>query len=333
MRKPTRRDVGRGERVLPGVWRLRLPLPWPGVPHCNAWALAAGDGIVLVDTGMHEAGSLAHLERALDQVGLRLEHVRLIVLTHAHVDHCGQAPAIAARAGCEVWLHPNHQHYTRSLEDPEQALLRRAEVARHSGVPEPDLRRWLEQRRASGTGQAGVLRSDRDLLPGVTVSTDLGAWSVIETPGHAPSHVCLHQPERRLLISGDHLLGRISQYFDGGWTPDPVGEFLESLGRVEGLDARLALAGHGRPFTDVAGHIEGNRALAASRLDAVRTLLAEAPATAWDLSPRLYGDAFGPGTATLLLSQSLAWLTHLERLGEVERDGSGDAELWALRTT
>ena len=110
MRKPTRREVGRGERVLPGVWRLRLPLPWPGVPHCNAWALAAGDGIVLVDTGMHEPGSLAHLERALDQVGLRLEHVRLIVCTHAHADHCGQAAPIAERAGCEVWMHPDHEH-------------------------------------------------------------------------------------------------------------------------------------------------------------------------------------------------------------------------------
>src|SRR3712207_9428826 len=79
-----RREVGRGERVLPGVWRLRLPLPWPGVPHGNAWALAAGDGIVLVDTGYHEAGSIGHLERALDQVGLKLEHVRLLVCTHAH---------------------------------------------------------------------------------------------------------------------------------------------------------------------------------------------------------------------------------------------------------
>ena len=65
------RELGRGERVLPGVWRLRLPLPWPGVPHCNAWAVAAGDGVVLFDTGMHEPGSLAHLERALEMVNLR----------------------------------------------------------------------------------------------------------------------------------------------------------------------------------------------------------------------------------------------------------------------
>ena len=68
IRKP---ELGRGERVLPGVFRLRLPLPWPGVPHCNAWAVAAGDGIVLFDTGMHQPGSLAQLERALAMCGLR----------------------------------------------------------------------------------------------------------------------------------------------------------------------------------------------------------------------------------------------------------------------
>jgi hypothetical protein len=76
-----KQELGRGERVLPGVWRLRLPLPYPGVPHCNAWAVAAGDGIVLFDTGMHEPGSMAHLERAMEQVNLRVEHVRLVVCT------------------------------------------------------------------------------------------------------------------------------------------------------------------------------------------------------------------------------------------------------------
>ena len=65
------------------------------------------------------------------------------------------------------------------------------------------------------------------------METDHGAWTVHETPGHAPSHVVLFQPEQRLLLSGDHLLGRVSPYFDYGWTPDPVAEFLESLDPVE----------------------------------------------------------------------------------------------------
>jgi glyoxylase-like metal-dependent hydrolase (beta-lactamase superfamily II) len=328
VRKPTRsREVGRGEKVVPGIWRLRLPLPWPGVPHCNAWALAAGDGVVLVDTGMHEPGAMAHLERALDQAGLRVEHVRLVVITHAHIDHCGQAPPIAERAGCEVWLHPNHGHHTANASDPEQALARRAEVARQSGVPEAPLRRWMEQRRSQGTGQAGELRSDRDLVEGVTVSTDLGEFRVIETPGHAPSHVCLHLPEQRLLISGDHLLGRVSLYFDHGYTPDPVGEFLASLDKIERLDARLALSGHGRPFTDVPGHIEANRALVADRLAAVRRALAAAPRTPYDLAQEVYGDLFGDATASWLLSKTRCWLGHLERSGEVAHD-PGPPEVW-----
>src|SRR6201991_5385872 len=154
MRKPTRpRDVGRGERALPGAGRLRLPIQLPGVPHVNAWALKAGDGIVLVDTGMHDRGSIADLERALQQAGSRIEDVRLVVLTHAHVDHCGQAPPIAERAGCEVWLHPNHTHLTRSLADPEPAMARPLEVARHSGVPEDAVRRWAQRRRTRGAGQ------------------------------------------------------------------------------------------------------------------------------------------------------------------------------------
>src|SRR3954452_7336270 len=177
-----KREVGRGERVLPGVWRLRLPLPWPGVPHCNAWALAAGDGIVLVDKGMHEPGSLAHLERALAQVNLRLEHVRLLVVTHAHADHYGEAATIVERTGCELWMHPNHEHLTRQVEDPKAAAERRFEVALQSGIPEEPLRRYREARGDEGPGIAGLVEPDRDLLPGVTFETDLGSWDVYETP-------------------------------------------------------------------------------------------------------------------------------------------------------
>jgi glyoxylase-like metal-dependent hydrolase (beta-lactamase superfamily II) len=319
--------VGRGERVLRGVWRLRLPLDLPGVPHCNAWALEAGDGIVLVDTGMHDRGSMAHLEQALQRAGHVVEDVRLIVITHAHIDHCGQAPPIARRAGCEVWIHPAFRLHAESDLD------RTIEVALHSGVPEERVRRWAERRRAAPSGQAGELRSDRDLLPGVTVETDVGTWQVIETPGHAPSHVCLHQPERRLLISGDHLLGRVSQYFDVGYTPDPVGEFLHSLDVVNVLDARLALAGHARPFTDVPGHIDANRRLVEERLETVRGVLRGGPRTAYEVARAIYAERYDEKMASWLMTLTRAWLVHLQALGTVATtpaEGQDPAEHWEL---
>lgn len=323
-----KREVGRGERVLPGVWRLRLPLPWPGVPHCNAWALAAGDGIVLVDTGMHEPGSLAHLERALKQVNLNLDLVRLLVCTHAHSDHYGQAATIVERTGCELWMHPNHEHMLSAARDPEAAFDRRIEVARQSGVPEEPLQRYAEQRRGQNYGISGIVEPHRNLVPGVEVHTDLGTWGVYETPGHAPSHVCLYQEERRILISGDHLLGRVSLYYDYGYSPDPAGEFLHSLDLVQELDARLCLAGHGRTFTDVQAHIDANRTLVRDRLGKVEEVIAAGSGlTAFEAIPQVYGQAITPLNANWWLSETLCYLTHLEVTGRVRRIG-GTPERW-----
>jgi glyoxylase-like metal-dependent hydrolase (beta-lactamase superfamily II) len=324
-----RRELGRGERVLPGLWRLRLPLPWPGVPHGNAWAIAAGDGVVLVDTGYHEEGSLAQLERAMAQVNLRLEHVRLIAVTHAHSDHWGQAAPIMRRASCELWMHPNHRHATQSADDPQAALARRLEVARQSGVPAAVLARYAERHpEGLASGIAEVVAPDRPLVDGVRIETDLGAWQVYETPGHAPSHVCLYQPQRRLLISGDHVLGRISLYYDYGWTPDPVGEFLASLDRVDRLGARLGLSGHGRPFVDVHGHVEGSRKLAHERLARVMNALGGRPRTALEIAPAVHEEPVHPENTPWLLSETLCYLEHLERSGRVEREPDGEVLRW-----
>jgi glyoxylase-like metal-dependent hydrolase (beta-lactamase superfamily II) len=323
-----RRELGRGERVLPGLFRLRLPLPWPGVPHCNAWALTSGDGFVLFDTGMHQSDSLPHLERALEMCDLRLEQAQMVVCTHAHTDHCGQAATVVERTGCEVWIHPNHKHLDRMLEDPQAVLERRLEIARQSGVPEAPLRRAAEQRSAQGSGIAGPIEPHRDLLEGVTIDTDLGEWVTYETPGHAPSHVCLFQPEKRLLISGDHLLGRISLYFDYGYSPDPVGEFLGSLDVVQRLDARLCLPGHGRTFADVHAHIEGNRSLVDERLASVRAALDGRELTPFELVPYVYGDALSEQNAHWLLSKILCYLTHLHALGHV-RQVADEPVRWA----
>ncbi len=148
-------------------------------------------------------------------------------------------------------MHPAWEHVRPMADDPAAALENRIEVARQSGVPAEALERYRESRSGdTETGIDAIVEPDRDLLPGVEVETDLGTWQVYETPGHAPSHVVLHQPERRLLISGDHLLGRTVLFFDHGHTPDPVGEFLRGLDEVEPLEVDLVLPGHGRPFRD-----------------------------------------------------------------------------------
>jgi glyoxylase-like metal-dependent hydrolase (beta-lactamase superfamily II) len=330
-KSPKSRSVEpRADRILPGVWRLRLPLPWPGVPHGNAWAVASGDGIVLFDTGMDGKGRMAELETALRQAGFAVEDVKLVACTHAHVDHFGNAAPIAERAGCEVWVHPAWSHVRKLVDDPDAALDARIEVARLSGVPPAGLELYEKMRRGAEPGIEVLPTPDKDLLPGVEIETDLGTWQVYETPGHAPSHVCFHQPERKLLISGDHLLGRVSLFFDQGHTPDPPGEFLRGLDQIAPLHIDLCLSGHGRPFRDVHAKIDANRAETADQLARVRGALADGEKTPFEAVPALLGDDISPQTAGWGLQLVLAYFDHMRQTGEAEPVEDTDPVRWRL---
>ena len=326
-------NAPRTERVLPGIWRLRLPLPWPGVPHGNAWALASGEGIVLFDTGIGGKGRLRQLDLALAQAGFTLDDVQLVVCTHSHTDHYGLAAPICEEAGCELWMHPAWEHVRLLADDPAAALEQRLEVARQSGVPVAALERYREARSdtVEETGIDAIKVPDRELLPGVEVVTDHGAWQVHETPGHAPSHVVLHQPERKLLISGDHLLGRVVLFFDHGHTPDPIGEYLGSLDRVEPLDVDLVLPGHGRPFRDPDAKI----AEARRQVEELRTKVRESLENGGKPAFAVVADILGaenldtPASAWVL-QIVLSCLDHMALAGEVVADDGGESQRWQL---
>ncbi len=327
-----RPEAPRGEKVLPGIWRLRLALPWPGVPHGNAWAVAADDGIVLFDTGIGGKDRLRQFDLALAQAGFGLEDVRLLVCTHSHTDHYGLAAPIVEGAGCELWMHPAWEHVRLHADDPAAALEHRIEVARQSGVPAAALERYRESR--SGDEEIGIdaiVKPDRDLLPGVEIETDLGTWQVYETPGHAPSHVVLHQPERKLMISGDHLLGRTVLFFDHGHSPDPVGEFLGSLDEIEPLDVDLVLPGHGRTFRDPAAKIAEARRQVDELLGKVREALGKGEQTAFEIVGEIVGpENVNTPASAWALQIVLSSLDHLAILGEVVAVEGTDPQRWGL---
>jgi glyoxylase-like metal-dependent hydrolase (beta-lactamase superfamily II) len=197
-------------------------------------------------------------------------------------------------------------------------------------VPEEPLRRYAEERKGQGFGIAALVEPQHDLVEGVTIDSDLGPWQVYETPGHAPSHVCLHQPDRGLLISGDHLLGRISLYYDYGYTPDPAGEYLESLDVVDRLRVDLCLAGHARPFREVGKKIEATCGTVLERIERVRACLDGQPKSAFAIVPEFLGD---PDPSPMLLnwglSEVLVYLNHLETRDHAHRH-AGEVETWTL---
>jgi glyoxylase-like metal-dependent hydrolase (beta-lactamase superfamily II) len=141
--------------------------------------------------------------------------------------------------------------------------------------------------------------------------------------------VVLHQPDRRLLISGDHILGRVSLYYDYGWTPDPAGEFLHSLEVVEDLPTDLILAGHGKPVRDLPGLVRANRSAVHERMGRVRDAIDGEPLTPFEIVPKLMQtEELTPMLVNWGLSETLAYLRHMEVQGEAEKVEGSDPERW-----
>jgi glyoxylase-like metal-dependent hydrolase (beta-lactamase superfamily II) len=316
-------DAGARE-IVGGLWRLRIPIAWPGVGHVNAYAIDQEDGgIVLVDCGSAGHPTCAEaLDVALAQAGRRVEDVRALVITHAHSDHVGQAAAVLARSGAELWSHPADGHLFDVVREPARFEALRAARARREGVPEDRIAAYATVAEEVD-GAPPVRDPDHALVAGVAIPSALGRWEVVETPGHAPSHVCLFQRARRLLIVGDLLCVAFTPWMDYGFSADPVGETLASLDGVANLGrVDVALPGHGRPLTDVPSVVAEHRAGFAARLDAVRRAVARRERPGYDLAVELHGDEPDAHAAGHLV-EVVSLLAHLRARGEVVRDETG----------
>ena len=155
---------------------------------------------------------------------------------------------------------------------------------------------------------------------GHALATDAGELVAVATPGHASNHLCWHQPALRLLYTGDHILGTVSPVI---LPPDgDMGEYLDSLARLQRLDLAVLAPGHGpllaEPRAAIAALI-GHRLAREARVAAALAALGRASLEA--LLPVVYRDvdAVLHGYARYTLE---AHLLKLEREGRARRDGT-----------
>ncbi|MGH2734360.1 MAG: MBL fold metallo-hydrolase, partial [Actinomycetota bacterium] len=108
----------------PGLFRLVLPLPWPGLDRVNAYLLADEDGATLVDCGIwdpgEDDGGWSRLGAALEATGHQVADVRTLVITHTHIDHYGMAARLVETTGCELWMHEAGPSEVRTYAEPDQ---------------------------------------------------------------------------------------------------------------------------------------------------------------------------------------------------------------------
>jgi glyoxylase-like metal-dependent hydrolase (beta-lactamase superfamily II) len=308
-----------------GLWRLSLPCAYERVRHVNAYAIDAGDGITLVDCGPGGDVSCERaLENALGEIGRSVADVNRLVLTHIHPDHAGLAAWVRSRSGARVLTHPGARSGFAVSVDPDGVRRKRRHRAWLEGVPDIDLDGFEDVR----GDVIRVVDYEPSLVGGTTLDSTLGDWQVIDTPGHATSHIALLQAEHRLLISGDVLLPRFAPWYDYGHSADPVGEFLRSLNVLETRASyATALPGHGRPIAELPRLITSYRAGVGRRLERVEQALARRSGGAYEVGRRVFRDAASVRARVHSTTETVAYLRHLRGMGRVQRTVGDDERL------
>jgi glyoxylase-like metal-dependent hydrolase (beta-lactamase superfamily II) len=319
------------ETLPDGVIRLGLRTPFP-VGRVNCYLLPEPP-VTLIDPGTLHPGSIEEIERALCDRGLRgFEDVEQVVVTHGHPDHFGAAATVAARSGAQIVCGlPD----APSLTGPTDVQSRRETLVR-LGVLDATARALVAGRDA---GLEGIVSwADPSVVRGVPDGTVLAAGGrrlvCVITPGHTDGHLSLWDPAARVLFSGDHLLARIIpvpslQAGTGSGRRRSFVEYLSGLPRFVALDPAAVLPGHGRAFTGVGVLSNRTRNHSQQRAEAIAALLADGPATPFELARRLQSDPEG-ARLQVGLAHVQGHLDLLEEAGRVAVDETAAAVRYQL---
>jgi glyoxylase-like metal-dependent hydrolase (beta-lactamase superfamily II) len=322
-----------------GVHRLPIPIPFTaaGGP-VNVYAIEeASGGVLLFDAGLGTPEAQAALEAGVRALGRGLDQVTRIVVSHGHVDHYGAARFVQERHGGElpVFVHPGDEGKVSAVGPSwrERRPVYAAYLGRQ-GVP-PEVLEVVERAGERGFAMARRVPAVRRLAAGDVLRTRHLALEVLHMPGHTPGLVCLYDRARRLLLSDDHLLAKVSPNPLIELGPDgqdgffrPLLAYMESLARTRALEVDLVLPGHGPPFSGHRQVIGGLLSFYGKRQARIAAILGEAPRSAYEVSRALWPSA-RPGDTFLTLSETVANLEVMQARGEVTRDEVGDG--WRYR--
>jgi glyoxylase-like metal-dependent hydrolase (beta-lactamase superfamily II) len=226
-------------QVADGVVRV-------GTSLVNWYLVAAPDGVTVVDAGA--PAYFPQLDRGLTALGRERSDVRAVVLTHAHADHTGCAERIRTELNVPVLVHEDDRDLATTSKQP----------GKNEANPMPSLRHghaWKLIGHLATSGRPPKIGEVQTFRDGETLEVP-GRPQALHTPGHTNGHACLWFQDSGALVVGDLLCtlhpltgARGPQLMPRAFSRSS-GTSLDSLTKIEPLEASVLVFGHGEPWTD-----------------------------------------------------------------------------------
>jgi glyoxylase-like metal-dependent hydrolase (beta-lactamase superfamily II) len=315
------------EQVRPGLWSVPTPFPNSPLRYVLAYLVETPRGPVLVDTGWPSADAWEALADGVARTGHQVTDVTAVLVTHFHADHLGLAHRVRKASGAWIGMHPADAAVLRATPSlGDWAKDDRAWLTRR-GVPDSELDGLLPPANFEMPGRAApadVLIEDGDLPLG----RDL-PLRAIWTPGHTPGHLCFADERYDVLLTGDHVLPRISPNISPLPTSnaDALGSYLSSLDLLADRDPAEVLPAHEYRFSGLPARIGQLKEHHGARLREVLSAVAAAGdgCSTMDVAERLTWSRPWEESRGIVrrsaIGETYAHLLHLERRGLLANAG------------
>lgn len=303
-------------RAYDDILRIRVSLPFVHETIINTY-LIQGDPPLLVESGPGYGLTTKELLPKLTQKGIA--GTLWVVNTHEHPDHFGGNVELRrAMPGVKFACHPvAYENFDRITYSPPK------EAIPYIGEERCRLLQAYEGQFKEAKAQ-GV---ERFLREGEEITAGRYTFQVLHLPGHAPGHICLYEPSRKILFSGDNVIGRGTPYvgarldendrLEANVAPQgDMGTYLKSLERLQSLDIETIFPAHG-PVSNKERISQTYQKKLAKLEKVCQLLAAEGPLSLREATERLYAG-FGAG-ARLLQGATAAYIKKLLEEGRVRR--------------
>jgi glyoxylase-like metal-dependent hydrolase (beta-lactamase superfamily II) len=323
------------EMVRPGLWSIPVPIPNNPLRYVLVYAFETDRGPYLVDAGWNTEDAYQTLVAGLGEAGFLITDVQGVLVTHIHPDHYGLAGRIREASGAWVALHPaDAELITGRYDEPDNLLELMGQMLKRDGAPEEEI---ASLQNASMPIRSWVWAATPDVLFEDGDKPDVPGWDLtaIWTPGHSPGHLCFYDRSNRLMLSGDHVLPRITPNisFHPQAGPNPLGDFLSSLDKVAAFDTDEVLPAHEYRFDDLRARVEALKAHHHARFDEVVEAIRDGDTTTWQIAGRMTWnrpwDEIKGFMRRAAVGETLAHLHYLETLGVV-KENVGEPSHWEI---
>jgi glyoxylase-like metal-dependent hydrolase (beta-lactamase superfamily II) len=269
------------------LYKIEICLPKNPLKFANSYVIKNSERNLIIDSGMNRKECMGIMQRSLKELGVGLKKTDFFI-THFHMDHIGLVPSLRTDKSIIFVSQPDAESVYRSSSDIFWKGI--IDFTRKNGFPEEELKEALKHN-TNYKYRLNVYLPFNFLEDKKSINIGNYQFRCVSTPGHSKGHMCLYDPNKKILVSGDHLLNDITPTIQLRSSEDnPLEEYLSSLDKIYPLNIELVLPGHGNIFKNCKGRIKALKDHHQKRSEEILSLLEKRSQNAYQVASMMRWD-------------------------------------------